>query len=282
MNKLLNLARSLVEKGDRFIQEHGPQTFAEAAVPLLEAAQLPSAYNYQELITATFNEDFNSLQQNFSSLEFSDLPLTLARGKFCFIDLYFWRRRPTVIHNHHFAGAFQCLEGVNVDLEMEYLRERELGRFHSMGKLKVKKTHTLKEGDIQSIAPFEKFIHHNHHHADLTVNLCFRTSDFTQGNISNYLFSGLRFEKDPILLQRTERLLKFIQLDPFDFRHCDLTLDDAIHFLLVTDGMNSLNKRLIDVRYYLMDKVEQEAGIDIPQLLKMHDIEFEKMLDAYD
>ena len=117
---MIKLAQKLVKSGDRFIAQHGVKEFHKKAADLLSSSTLAQDYDYQEIVTEAFTPSFQRHPQNFASLEFSDLPITLARGKNCFIDVYFWRRRPTVIHNHHFVGAFQCLHGSNLDLEFQF------------------------------------------------------------------------------------------------------------------------------------------------------------------
>jgi hypothetical protein len=281
MSQLIKLARGLVKKGDAFLQQHGARNFHQAAAELLNQVDLPGAYDYSELIQAAFASSFDRIGQNFSALEFSDLPLTLARGQQCFIDIYFWRRRPTVIHNHHFSGAFQCLLGTNVDLEFTFAQQRKLGRFHALGEISVKQQHLIRPGDIQSIAPMNKFIHQNHHHSDLTINICFRTSELKQGHLSNYLYSGLRFEKHPLLLQRTHRLFKMAQLQAVNFKQLQLSLDDAIYFLLQTEGMESQHPSLLELKGLLERKVKRECGLEIANLLKLHEIALEKIQDEY-
>ena len=282
MNEFKKVAKTLVKKGDAFIAEHGVKKFHQKASELLSHSDLHKLYDYQSIVELTFEAESRKIVPNFSSLEFSDLPLTIARGKHCFIDLYFWRRRPTVIHNHHFTGAFQCLFGSNVDLEFSYLQKTKFGKFHSMGEVKVTKTHEVKSGDIQPIAPLDKFIHQNHHHADLTVNLCFRTSDIQKNHLSNYLYSGLRYEKNPLLLSRAEKLLRFTQLEKFNFKALELDLDDALAFLIRTDGFETQNKIFLELQSYLKEKVKKETGLNITKLFDEHETILNKLQDQYD
>lgn len=281
MSEFKKIASSLVKKGDSFIQENGVKKFHLEASELLKKANLHKVYDYQEIVGLAFNSSSRKIEQNFASLEFSDLPLTIARGKHCFIDLYFWRRRPTVIHNHHFTGAFQCLVGSNVDLEFEFLEKKKFGKYHSLGEVKVIKTHDVISGDIQPIAPLDKFIHQNHHHADLTVNLCFRTSDIQRNHLSNYLYSGLKYEKNPALLGRVEKLLRFTQLENFNFKALELDLDDALAFLIRTDGIETHNKTFQDLQTHLQTIVKKETGLNITKLFDEHESILNKLQDHY-
>lgn len=276
MNKLIDISQELVKSGDKFIALHGPLKFHQEAHRLLKAAKLHEAYHFEDLLQASFTEDFNQIQ-NYASLQFSDFPVTLAMGEHCFLDLYFWRRRPTTIHNHHFTGAFQCLEGINVDLEFEYLKGESLGRYHDLGELKLKGSRTLVKGDIAEIDLLDKFIHQNHHQAELTINACFRTPDIGNVNLSNYLYSGLRFEQHPDVLGRVDRLLRFINIAQFDVETLNITTDDAINFLIRTYQSNSKSSMLLRVRSYIKPLLER----DIDQLLDQHELKMEELENQY-
>lgn len=266
--------------GDEFLSEFGPLKFHLKAHELLEKAALHEVYNFEDLVEASFLDDFNS-HQNYSSFQFSDLPVTLSTGKNCFLDLYFWRRRPTVIHDHHFTGAFQCLEGHNVDLEFEFKKSKSLGRFHEVGSVDLKSERILTRGDIAPIDLLDKFIHQNHHQADLTINACFRTPDIGEVNLSNYLYSGLKFEKHPDLLNRVNRLMSFINIGPFQLKDLKLNLDDALFFLIRTYRSESQSKKFLEVRHFMEDFIQRELKINIDEMMLAHDNKMDDLENQY-
>lgn len=276
MNKLIDLSCDLVKRGDEFISTHGPLKFFNTASALLAEAKLHEAFQLEDLIKASFSDNFNQ-NQNYGSFQFSDLPVTIAMGEHCFLDLYFWRRRPTTIHNHHFTGSFQCLEGINVDLEFEYVKEKSLGLYHDLGQLRLRHSRTLVKGDIAPIDLLDKFIHQNHHQAELTINACFRTPDIGEINLSNYTYSGLRNEQHPYVLDRISRLLSFINVGDFDVKSLNLTSDDAINFLIRTYKSDSKNKKMLEVRSYMKSLVEQ----DIDHLLDVHELRMNELEEQY-
>ena len=280
MNHLLKTARDLTKKGDEFISRQGPLEFHKKAQDLLAQAELHKLYDYAALVEASFSSDFKT-KQNYGSFQFSDLPITLAMGEHCFLDLYFWRRRPTVIHDHHFTGAFQCLEGVNVDLEFEFVKSRSLGRFHDLGAVKQLQSRTITTGDIAPIDLLDKFIHQNHHQAELTVNACFRTPEIGETNLSNYLYSGLRFEKDPELLGRVSRLMSFINMGFFDLKKLDLTIDDAISFLIRSYRSESQSKKFLEVRSHLDQRVKDSLGLELDRLMDQHEEKMDEIETHY-
>lgn len=275
---MIDILKKLNRKGDAFIAKYGIKDFHKKASELLADADLPSRYDFQELVNHSLS---GRKTQYFQNLEFSDLPLTLSFGEHCFIDVYFWLRRPTVIHNHHFAGAFMCLQGNNLDLEFTFKKERKLGKYHDLGKLTLKQERNMRPGDIAEIAFMNKFIHQNHHLAELTVNLCFRTPRDTGKDLSNYLFSGLRYEKNSILLGRVARLQRLIDLGVLDHRKANVTIDDAIYFLIQTFETRSQNPRLHKIRKSLDERVKNELGVDVSQLLREHDKRFEEIENNY-
>jgi hypothetical protein len=225
---------------------------------------------------------FTQGRQSYSQLDFSDLPITLAHSEHCLIDVYFWRRRATTIHNHHFSGAFVCLEGKNIDLEFQFSGQKMLGQFHELGTLSLHQSRTIGKGDIATVAPLEGFIHQTHHHADLTANLIFRTRDYQNKNLSSYLFSGLRFEKDPGLLGRVARLQRLIELGKVDIPTLSLTVDDMLVFLMNTHGHSSKLPLLLKTIATFEKRLEDEHGISLPALLEKHHQEFDRIENDYE
>lgn len=280
MNQLIQLAQELTREGDLFLNRFGPQDFHHKAYELLEKTHLHQAFDFSQLVEASFLPEFNH-PQNYASAQFSDFPITIGSGEHCFLDLYFWRRRPTVIHNHHFTGAFQALRGVNVDLEFEYKKTRSLGRYHDLGELTLKQTRKLKVGEIAPIDLLDKFIHQNHHQDDLTINACFRTPDHGQTNLSNYLYSGLRFEKHPLLLDRTQRLMNFIFMGEVKLEKLQLDLDDAINFLIRYGHSTSQSNNFLKMKSIFEKRLKDELGLDIKELLAQHQLRMDELENNY-
>ena len=79
-----------------------------------------------------------------------------------------------------------CLAGNNVDLEFHFEKEFSIGDFHQIGNLKFLHERNIVPGDIAPINFLDNFIHQNHHQADLSVNLCFRTAEKEKSNLANY------------------------------------------------------------------------------------------------
>lgn len=175
-----------------------------------------------------------------------------------------------------------CLSGNNVDHEFTFKQEKKLGKCFATGALELKEKRILKAGEAVPIAPLNKFIHQNHHQADLTVNICFRTPDFEKKYISHYLYSGVRFEKNPELLARANYLRRFIDLGEFDLNSIKLSTDDAFTFLLQNYGTNSGNKNLQKLMKLLLGKIKDEHGLNVAEMLDLHDQKMEEFENEYD
>ena len=137
------------------------------------------------------------------------------------------------------------------------------------------------KGDIAPIDLLDKFIHQNHHQAELTINACFRTPEIGKTNLSNYLYSGLRFEKQPDLLNRTERLMGFLYIEDFDILGLNLTIDDALHFLIRNYRSTSTSKRFLEMKEFMEQKVQKELGLDLTQLLDAHELKMYQIENQY-
>lgn len=279
-NPFFKKSTALVADGDKFIRNNGLGKFHLEAKRLLLEYRMHELFDLDALIRHSFSGKIPQ-DQNFKFLEFSDLPVTIARGKNCFLDVYFWRRRPTTIHNHHFVGAFQCLIGNNVDCSYTFTPLKKHTRLHTEGKLELKRELYLKSGDAESISLQDKFIHQNHHQCDLTINLTFRTPDIPKKYLSNFYYSGLKFEKSQRSLIRSERLISFAMLGKVDLKNVDYNLEDAFNFVLQTHN-TGLHPAVQEIRKLMLQKIRKEAKLDLQSKLSQHEAELDRMTSLYE
>lgn len=277
---LISHALKLTKLGDSFIKKSGARSFHEEAVALLQDARMHERFDFQNLVSESFNRKF-SHEQNFKSFEFSDLPVTIARGEHCFIDLYFWRRRPTTIHNHHFTGAFQCLTGANVELKYKFIKENVLTKFHVQGELKeVEETRVL-PGDIQNIDLQDRFIHQSYHQADITVNLCFRTPDFKNKNLANFFYPGFKYEKDFQTLQKAQRLYAYALINKINPDKINIAPEVALTFLIETINSGSSHPAIVHIQKKLLLRVKKEFSFDFNKLIHTHESYLDDIENRY-
>lgn len=277
---LISHAVKLTKLGDHFIKNNGARKFHEEASALLQEARMHERFDFQNLVSGSFSRKFTH-EQNFKSFEFSDLPVTIARGEHCFIDLYFWRRRPTTIHNHHFTGAFQCLTGANVELKYKFIKKNALTKFHVQGELKEVEEKKVLPGDIQRIDLQDRFIHQSYHQADITVNLCFRTPDFKSNNLANFFYPGLKYEKDFQTLQKAQRLYAFALIDKIDPDKIDIAPEVALTFLIETMQNGSSHPSLVHIQKKLLSRVKKELSFDFKKLIHSHECYLDEIENKY-
>lgn len=280
-SSFIKKALEQISFGDRFIKKNGILKFANESKRLLQDAHLHELFDFNELVSFSLSKKFPK-DQNFKSFEFSDLPVTIARGENCFIDIYFWRRRPTTIHNHHFVGAFQCLSGNNVDCAYSFKPIKKHTRFHVEGKLELKRERMIQRGDVESIYLQDKFIHQNHHQSDLTVNLCFRTNDLAGKNLSNFLYSGIKLEKPQHEIKRMERLFAFVMVEDCHLSNMALSLEDAFHFVHLCENRGSVHPAVLRLRDLLLKKIKKEAKLDLLSAFENHEAELDRMINLYE
>src|SRR5690606_31811917 len=101
-------------------------------------------------------------------------------------------------------------------------------------------------------------------------------------SLSNYLYSGLRYEKNPELLGRVSRLSRFLHIQSFDVTKVNFTDDDRISFLIQNYETKSGNPRLLKLQKEFNLRIKKEHGVDISLLMKKHDQEFERIENEYD
>lgn len=280
MKKFFQVVQDLVLRGDEFIEKNGDAKFSSFALEALNESKLAAIYDRRELAAITLDPAF-SVVPNYPFLEFSDLPLTLARGSHCLIDVYVWYRRPTVIHNHHFSGAFMCLEGNNIDLEYEYRHAKDVGRFHGLGTLKLVQKNHLQAGTAMEIRPLDGYIHQNLHQAELTVNLCFRTNFMIDKTLSHYLIGGLRIDKNKELLQRNARVLAFLRLGELP-EDVQFSIDDTLAYLIELHRSESGNRRVGKLKEVFEKRVREEVGLNLAAALSEHETYMSGLEDSYD
>lgn len=121
----------------------------------------------------------------------SDSPrINLYKDELIQLDLYFWIR-PTIIHSHHFWGAFQVVHGQSLHALFDFEDETSPVEVVSLGKLKVKKVELLAPGDVRGVVPGMRFIHQVYHLSKPTVSLVARLVEGGRERLEQCFFPGL-------------------------------------------------------------------------------------------
>ncbi|MGB1014094.1 MAG: hypothetical protein ACPG4T_08180 [Nannocystaceae bacterium] len=105
-----------------------------------------------------------------------DPPVTVYHEGDFFIDVYFFRRPASGIHDHHTSGAFTTLHGVSLHTLFTFEEHRRLARGIGVGELKRTGFELLHPGVARRIEPGRALVHHVGHSSCPTVSMVVRTS----------------------------------------------------------------------------------------------------------
>ena len=71
-------------------------------------------------------------------------------------------------------------------------------------------------------------------------------------------------------------------IEAFDPKVLNLNLDDALYFLLTTEGSRAQDPRFLKLKDYLQARVKKELKVDVSELLREHEAELDKIIELYD
>jgi hypothetical protein len=83
------------------------------------------------------------------------------------------------------------------------------------------------------------------------------------------------------LLEKVDRLISFCNLEDFDYKALNLNHDDAINFLIQTQGLGLGSQRIILLQKFLLKKLKAELDLDLVKLLKSHDKTLDRIQEQY-
>ena len=130
--------------------------------------------------------------QTFPNGEFSDFPLTLVRTDKILIDIYFWFKSDTSIHNHHFCGAFKIIGGDSYQVSYRFDKTKTISPGLDEGVMTQIGNEHLTLGSVNTIKLKDNFIHHVFHLGKPTITLCVRTPFLDNENLSTFLYPKYR------------------------------------------------------------------------------------------
>ncbi len=189
----------------RTIEENSPKKgdFSALAFSELKKYSLPSLFHEKLLPDLRQrHEDMEPLKGR--SCNFSDECFILYLGQGFSIEMYHWDYRDTAIHDHDFQGVFQCLKGLNHQLQFEYITGSQLFPGMEKGELKPLGKRKVSPGEIETIRDEDHFIHVVSHETS-TFNLCIRTNTDGSKPLRVYHVDGLRYVV-PVSNERLEEL----------------------------------------------------------------------------
>jgi hypothetical protein len=149
--------------------------------------------------------------QTFPNGEFSDFPLTLVRTDKLLIDLYFWHKSDTTIHNHHFCGAFKVIAGESYQVNYAFNKSKSITLGFDEGTMIQAGNEHLSLGSVHPILLRDKFIHHVFHLGKPTITLCVRTPFLEGEGLAVFVYPKYRIVLSPLTTNQN-KWLQMLQL----------------------------------------------------------------------
>src|ERR1044071_9005127 len=187
--------------GDQLEQEWRAKDFNEELFPALAAealksACLPEKSSAWQVLEWTLEQTELPRQRDVHA-QFGEPPITLYSGPRFQIDVYFWFRGTTAIHEHGFCGAFQVLHGSSIHSWYEFELREKVSSFCQIGDMRLKSCNLLNVGDVQEILPGRQYIHSLFHLDHPSATIVVRT------------------DKSPLFLPQFDYLKPGLAMDPF-------------------------------------------------------------------
>ncbi|MEK6334839.1 MAG: hypothetical protein AABM67_07820 [Acidobacteriota bacterium] len=190
---------------------------------------------------------------------FSNLPITLFVGTRFFIDIYFWLDGTTTIHQHGFAGAFQVLSGSSLHCHYDFVPKQIVNPHFQIGKMSLRKTLVLSQGDIKPIIPGSSYIHSLFHLDRPSATITIRTPGLPTAQPQfSYLKPGIAYDpffKEPSTIKKVQSVNLLLAM-----RHPEA--DSIIKKMLSRSDLHTAFQILAAAYQHLTgDIVEQYMGI---------------------
>lgn len=228
----------LMQLADVLDQEWKELAYKQSAFPDLSAKHLKSLKDFS---VPSFSEIASQLAtidlppQTFNGLDFSDFPLTLVRKENFCIDIYFWNRSDTGIHDHHFHGAFKILAGSSMQVNYEFKTKIEHGMYLSEGELQQTSAKNLNQGDVEAIHKHDRFIHQVFHVEIPALTLCIRTPVvLSEAPLSVYMYPKYKIPMKKLDINKYKWLLGLrvrLQMNEVITEEVPLSNDEIINTL---------------------------------------------------
>jgi hypothetical protein len=152
-------------------------------------------------------------RQTFNGQDFSQFPLTLLNYEGYNLDLYFWNKANTSIHDHNFSGAFKVIKGIYFQTTFRFEKIKVYNDWLAQGDLNKIKSEKLIAGDVIGIKRGSDFIHETYHFEGECVTACLR-SEARTGPLHSFFPPSLRLKSVPFDLKEIKMLdyIRFLML----------------------------------------------------------------------
>ncbi len=177
-------------------RDYDEAIFPEIAAQVLKFADLPAKTSAWKVIEWAMRETNLPVQRDLPG-RFGDPPITIFNAPRFHIDVYFWLKGTTAIHQHSFCGAFQVLHGSSIHSWYEFERNEIINTFTELGNINLKICELLNVDDIQQIWAGKQYIHGLFHLEQPSATIVVRT------------------HKSPLFLPQFAYYKPHLAIDPF-------------------------------------------------------------------
>lgn len=168
-----------------------PDALPDVAIAALDRAGLPDV---DELVAAVLAGRVPLPTPVDPERRFGQPGVTVGRGPGFAIDLYFWTRSESAVHDHPFAGVYTVLRGSSVEARYAFEVSESFGRVR-VGRLHLTELEAIAPGRIVPFSPVRHPLVHALIHVPIpTVSMVVR-SIRTEG-YHRYLAPGLALRID--------------------------------------------------------------------------------------
>lgn len=179
---------------------------------------------------------------------FGQPPLTVYWQPDFRIEVLFWLRGLTAIHQHAFSGAFHVMEGSSLHTTWDFQCEERAATKLLLGQLKLKKAELLRAGDTRPIIAGNPLIHATCHLDRPTVSVVIRTNG-EKYHLPQYTYlrpsvayeardTGPRIKRHIQLLRLLKSTQRYDELIDILFELFERENDYAVfHYLLKVYGL---------------------------------------------
>jgi hypothetical protein len=149
--------------------------FAEIAEAALLEADIPRnfRFDFDDLTRWMLQPDH--VKPRDGQRQFSDLPLSVARGTGFFVELLLWTSSTSSIHQHSFSGAFTVAQGSSIHSKFEVETLERVTEGVQLAKGRLASAELLKPGMVRRIHAGSRLSHSVFHLDEPTLSIVVRT-----------------------------------------------------------------------------------------------------------
>ncbi len=192
------------QKLEKIIDANEDKKLSEIAYYELSKINFSLDFDQQKFIDNFFKQIEIPKQAKVNS-QFGEPPFTIyysEKNNF-YVEVYFWEKIHTTVHDHGFQGAFQVIKGKSLESTYSFIKKEAKDNENSIGELTHNKLLILAPGITREIKSGNGYIHRVLHLEPSSASLIIRSikDSYIQ---KSYLFSQLStpsWPKDEIVLK---------------------------------------------------------------------------------